>query len=53
MRQFFIVRDQMCNVDITVILLNEYVSTDLVSNKSRWSTEVFVLIQWSICHTDR
>lgn len=31
-RQFFIIGDQMCNVDITVVLLNEHVFADLVTN---------------------
>lgn len=53
MRQFFIVGDQMCNIDITVVLLDEHVFTDLVT-KSRGSTKVSLLIQCLLFgHTDR
>jgi hypothetical protein len=30
-RKLFVIRDQVCNVDITVVLLDEYVLADLVS----------------------
>lgn len=33
--QFFVVRDQMCNVNVAVVLLNEHVLADLISTQDQ------------------